>query len=64
MTPCDFCPTVDGVRPVAVLRCWLITYRNTETNEQRARRFCLCEQCWTEAVAHGDAVPGAVVEVL
>jgi len=60
---CSLCPTVNGVRPIATVRCWFIV-SGPHALIKTARQYCLCEPCHREARERGDLVPGAVVEVL
>ncbi len=62
-TPCALCPTVNGVRPLASYRVWIVITRR-EDGQDRATRFALCSGCMREAVEHEDVIPGAKVEVL
>ena len=63
-TPCALCPAVDGVRPMATVKVWLLTGFCGVTRTATARQYELCESCLREAIEHGDMVPGAAVEVL
>jgi hypothetical protein len=61
--PCALCPTIDGVRPLATVRAWVVTTRR-EDGQDRAVRYALCKGCFDEAIVHGDVVPGTTVEVV
>jgi len=60
---CSLCPTVNGVRPLATVRAWLII-SGPHALIKTARQYCLCEPCHREAKERGDLVPGAEVVML
>lgn len=60
---CALCPTVNGVRPVATVRAWVVI-SGPHALVRTARQYALCEPCHREARERLDLVPGAEVVVL
>lgn len=60
---CELCPTVDGVKPLAVVHVSLYAiFRIGETRPEI--EYDLCTKCYLEAKLAGDIVVGAKVDVL